>query len=102
MSRAIGDLVQPERLTWIVVGDRASIESKIRDLGWGDPIALDPDGNVVYFDTTVEEAPKSMQVACLLADLERYLSRAGIESSKFAAFKAELLERYASEVPDER
>jgi len=32
---------------WVVVGDRAKIESGIRDLGWGDISFLDADGNVV-------------------------------------------------------
>ena len=54
----------------------------------------DPDGNVVYFDTTADEEPKSKQVESLLQDLERYLSNAGIESSSFAEFKTELTQRY--------
>ena len=59
----------------------------------------DPDGNVVYFDTMAEEAPKSRKVERLLDDIERYLAKAGIESTTFAAFRAELTDRYLSEEP---
>jgi hypothetical protein len=30
---------------WVIVGDRAKIETDIRDLGWGDTQSLDADGN---------------------------------------------------------
>jgi len=32
---------------WVVVGDRAKIESGIKSLGWGELKYLDPDGNPV-------------------------------------------------------
>jgi hypothetical protein len=54
----------------------------------------DPEGNAVYFDTMVEEEPVSKHVEHLLTDCERRLARAGIDSSAFAAFKAELTEKY--------
>ncbi|HZO23427.1 MAG TPA: pitrilysin family protein [Steroidobacteraceae bacterium] len=40
-------LIHPESLTWIVVGDLASIEPAIRKLGMGQVQVLDPDGNLL-------------------------------------------------------
>ena len=40
-------LVQPRALTWIVVGDLAKIEAKVRRLGFGEVKILDADGNEV-------------------------------------------------------
>ena len=57
----------------------------------------DPEGNVIYFDTAADEAPRSKQVALLLTDLERYMAKAGIVSTTFAAFKEELEAKYPSE-----
>ena len=57
----------------------------------------DPDGNVVYLDTTADEVPKSRLVERLLEDVETSLAKAGIESEAFAAFKAELTQRYLAE-----
>ncbi len=37
----------PDKLVWVVVGDRAKIESGIKELGWGDVKLLDPDGNPI-------------------------------------------------------
>jgi zinc protease len=34
-------------VTWIVVGDRAQIEPKIRELGITDIFVIDTDGNVI-------------------------------------------------------
>jgi zinc protease len=47
ISDAAGDVVMPERMTWVVVGDRAKIEAEIRALGYGDIILMDADGNVL-------------------------------------------------------
>ncbi|MDH3591125.1 MAG: insulinase family protein, partial [Planctomycetota bacterium] len=47
VREAAAELVRPNALAWIVVGDRATIEPKIRELGWGDPIAIDTDGNAL-------------------------------------------------------
>jgi zinc protease len=44
---AATEVVKPEELTWVVVGDRSKIEDGIRNLGWGEVRLLDPDGNVV-------------------------------------------------------
>jgi zinc protease len=47
ISDAAGDVVMPERMTWVVVGDRAKIEEEIRALGYGEIILMDADGNVL-------------------------------------------------------
>ncbi|MCK5423921.1 MAG: insulinase family protein [Emcibacter sp.] len=40
------DLLRPEALTWIVVGDLTKIEQKIRDLNMGEVEIIDAEGNV--------------------------------------------------------
>jgi zinc protease len=37
----------PDKMVWVVVGDRAKIEAGIKELGWGDVKYLDPDGNPI-------------------------------------------------------
>ena len=44
ISAAAGDIVQPGRMIWVVVGDRQKIESGIRELEIGDISLLDADG----------------------------------------------------------
>jgi zinc protease len=46
-NAALKRLVQPRALTWIVVGDLAKIEAKVRRLGFGEVTVLDADGNEV-------------------------------------------------------
>jgi zinc protease len=38
-------LVEPDRLVWVVVGDRAKVEAGLGELGLGEPVLLDADGN---------------------------------------------------------
>ena len=38
--------VQPDKLVWVVAGDRAKIEAGLRELGLGEIRAIDADGNV--------------------------------------------------------
>ncbi len=45
VQAAAHEAVHPDDMVWVVVGDRAKIESSIRDLGWGDVQIIDPDGN---------------------------------------------------------
>lgn len=45
LAKAANDVVRPENLVWVIVGDRAKIETDIRDLGWDDIQLLDADGN---------------------------------------------------------
>ena len=35
----------PDKMVWVIAGDRAKIEAGIKELGWGDVKYLDPDGN---------------------------------------------------------
>ncbi len=39
--------LHPDNIVWVVVGDRSVVEEGLRDLGVGDIVALDPDGNLV-------------------------------------------------------
>ena len=39
--------VQPDKLVWVIAGDRAKIEPGLRELGLGEIRAIDADGNVV-------------------------------------------------------
>jgi len=45
LARAAKEVVRPDNLVWVIVGDRAKIESGISDLGWGEIQFLDVDGN---------------------------------------------------------
>jgi zinc protease len=47
LHRAAAEVVRPDRLIWVVVGDRASIEEPVRALGFGDIRFLDADGNPI-------------------------------------------------------
>jgi zinc protease len=47
MAKAAKEVVHPDQLVWVVVGDRAKIEPGIRQLGWGEVQFLDADGNPV-------------------------------------------------------
>ena len=41
------EVVRPDNMVWVVVGDRARIEEEIRDLEFGDIVHMDADGNVL-------------------------------------------------------
>jgi zinc protease len=45
LLKAGQEVVHPDQLVWVVVGDRAKVESGLRELGWGDLQLLDADGN---------------------------------------------------------
>ena len=47
ISVAASEVVKPDGLVWVVVGDRAKIEPGIRELGYGDIILMDADGNIL-------------------------------------------------------
>jgi zinc protease len=47
ISSAAEDVMRPDNMVWVVVGDRDEIESKIAGLGYGDIVLMDADGNVV-------------------------------------------------------
>jgi zinc protease len=46
VNQAAKEVVRPDNLTWIVVGDRAKIESGVRELGLGEFHLMDTDGKV--------------------------------------------------------
>jgi len=45
LAKAAKTVVHPDNLIWVVVGDRAKIESSIRELNFGDLQIIDADGN---------------------------------------------------------
>ncbi|MEN6560999.1 MAG: pitrilysin family protein [Acidobacteriota bacterium] len=47
LTKAAVKTVHPEGVVWIIVGDRAQIEPKIRELGFSQISVIDADGNVV-------------------------------------------------------
>jgi zinc protease len=47
VRQAAVSVVRPERLVWLVVGDRSRLEPELRGLGWGPVTVLDADGNPV-------------------------------------------------------
>jgi zinc protease len=47
VRKAAQTVVHPEKMIWVVVGDRAKIESGIRELNLGELHLLDADGNPV-------------------------------------------------------
>jgi zinc protease len=47
ISQAAIDVLQPDGMIWVVVGDRTEIEEGIKDLGYGDVVMMDADGNVL-------------------------------------------------------
>jgi zinc protease len=44
LDRAAREVVHPNRLVWVVVGDRAKIEAGVREVGLGEIRFLNPDG----------------------------------------------------------
>jgi len=47
LSKAAQKALRPEAVVWVVVGDRAQIEPKIRELGYKSVVVIDADGNAV-------------------------------------------------------
>ncbi len=47
INKAANKIVNPDNISWIIVGDRAQIEEKIAALGYGEIVVVDADGNVV-------------------------------------------------------
>ncbi len=46
ISKAAGSVLHPDKVVWVVVGDREKIEAGIRELGFGPVQLIDADGNV--------------------------------------------------------
>ena len=47
VNQSAKDLMAPDRMLWVVVGDRAIIEQKIRDANLGKVIIVDAEGQTV-------------------------------------------------------
>ena len=47
VSQAARNVLHPDQMVWVVVGDRSKIEPGLHDLGWGKIQVLDADGNPV-------------------------------------------------------
>ena len=43
VNEVAGRIVQPENITWVIVGDRSLVEPELRDAGFGDVVLLDAD-----------------------------------------------------------
>ncbi len=47
VSQAAAEVLRPEGILWVVVGDRAKIEDGVRELGFGEIRYVDADGNLL-------------------------------------------------------
>ncbi|ANO50230.1 M16 family metallopeptidase [Woeseia oceani] len=47
VNEAANAIIKPDNLVWVVVGDRAKVEERIRELELGEIIQLDTDGNTL-------------------------------------------------------
>ncbi|MEZ5366976.1 MAG: pitrilysin family protein [Bryobacterales bacterium] len=47
VAKAAKEIVMPDHLVWIVVGDRSKIAAGIDELGWGQVHLLSPDGDIL-------------------------------------------------------
>jgi zinc protease len=47
LNAAAQKLVQPNAVTWVVIGDLAKIEASVRKLNLGEVKVLDADGNII-------------------------------------------------------
>jgi zinc protease len=47
VAKAAKKTVHPENVQWVVVGDRAKVEPKIRELGFAEIHVIDADGNII-------------------------------------------------------
>jgi zinc protease len=45
LAAAARKFVHPEEVTWLVIGDLRKIEKGVRELGWGEVVVLDAEGN---------------------------------------------------------
>ena len=45
LAAAARKFIRPEQVTWLVIGDLRKIEKGVRELGWGDVVVLDAEGN---------------------------------------------------------
>ena len=57
LARTAIEVVHPDKLTWVVVGDRAKIEDAIRSAGFGPIRLVDADGQPISTDSNPGEKP---------------------------------------------
>ena len=48
IGKAANDLIHPDQVVWVIVGDRTKVETGLRELKFGELIPIDTDGN--YLD----------------------------------------------------
>jgi zinc protease len=46
LDKAAKEVIQPDHLVWVIVGDRAKIEAGLRELNIGEIRFIDADGNL--------------------------------------------------------
>ena len=47
VDKAANEVINPDKLVWVIVGDRSKIEEGIKSLNYGDIKFLDSDGNII-------------------------------------------------------
>ena len=47
LNRAARQVLHPESLIWVVVGDRSKLEKSLKELGLGEIYFLDADGHLI-------------------------------------------------------
>jgi zinc protease len=47
LTEVAGEVVHPDQMVWVIVGDRAKIEPGLRELKLGEIRVIDPDGKPV-------------------------------------------------------
>ena len=47
LGQTAREVIHPDNIVWVVVGDRAKIESGIRELNFGEIRFIDADGNPI-------------------------------------------------------
>ena len=47
IASATAEVLMPNELIWLIVGDLKVIESKVQELGYGPVVRLDPEGNII-------------------------------------------------------
>jgi zinc protease len=58
VSGAAKEIIHPQNIVWLVVGDREKIEPGLRELGFGEIALVDADGNPVADAETISAMNK--------------------------------------------
>lgn len=56
VQAAARKMIQPQNISWVVVGDRTQLESKLKTLGFGEVVIINSDGEIIEeeLDTTLD------------------------------------------------